>query len=254
MWCLQDTRLQKEGSYPLKQLPQGQTTPTTPINNAGIKQPIDDLTSSGEYQESSDGQSTIGPHSLPASNQEVASHEEGQGKSRSFSRKEKTISVVGSPNFVYLNAVHSSSVEVLPYVYATVDLSKKTKNRKPAESTSDSALVHTRRKSKSSDSILSGSPSGSPTFTHFAAFAASDADSRGFDDGSFSMIPPQKPCSERVSVARSSIVSQSEVAEARAQCATILPELPAKKGSYAGEVEALERTLSEVSHVSRKGK
>ena len=253
MWCLQDTRLQKEGRAPLKQLPLGPVTPV-PKNNIGTRKPIDDLTSSDEYpRESNNDQSTIEPHSLPASAQQGASQGGGQEKSQSFSRSEKRVSMVGSPNYMYLNAAYSSSVEVLPYLYSKVDLSKKTKNRQSAETTSDSsALVHTRRRSKSSDSILSGSPSGSPTSTHFAAFAASDTESVVFDDSFLSMIPPQKPRSERVSLAQSS-VSQSEADEGKGEVFTVLPELPEKKGTYSGGVEALERTLSEVSQISQKG-
>ena len=215
--------------------------------------PTDDLTSTDEYpQQSNNGKSIIiDQHSLPATAQQVASHEDGTEKNRSFSRKEKTISAIGSPNFLYLNAANSSSVEVLPYLYAKVDLSKKTKYRQSAEKAPDSTLGNTRRKSKSSESILSGSPSGSPTFTHFAAFAASDAEPQGADYAFLSMIPPQKPRSE--SVARSSIVSSPGDDEGKAECFTVLPELPAKKGSYGHQVEALGRTLSEMSHVTQKG-
>ena len=214
--------------------------------------PIYDLTSSDDYpQKSINEKSEVDRHSLPATARQVASHDDDLEKNRSFSRKEKTISAIGSPNFLYLNTANSSSVEVLPYLYAKVDLSKKKKYKQSAEKAPESALASTRRKSKSSDSVLSGSPNGSPTFTHFAAFAALDAETRGADYAFLSMIPPQKPRSE--SVACSSIVSSPED-EGRAECFSVLPELPAKKGSYGHQVEALGRALSEMSHVTQKGK
>ena len=102
------------------------------------------------------------PSSVPRSAQQVASDDHAE-RTQSFSRGEKPLSVVGSPNFFYMNAAYSSSVEVLPALYATVDLSKKTKNKNPAERASDNAVTLTRHQSKSSDSILEGSP---PKFTH----------------------------------------------------------------------------------------
>lgn len=233
-----------------QQLPGGQMTPTTPIDDIRMEGSFEELTSSSEYfQESSSLQSKPEPPSIPESTRKITAYDDlDQEKGRSFSRGEKSISVVGSPNFMYLNSAYSSSVEVLPALYATVDLSKKTKNKKAAERASDTALIHTRRRSKSSESILSASP----TFTHFAAFAA-DADYKSFEDALIPMIPAQMPHTERVSLALKSSVEPSDVEE-RAECVTNLPPLPAKKGSYSGQVKALERTLSEVSHISQKEK
>lgn len=221
-----------------------------PIGENTLRKSTDNLTSSDECPEVRNGKSKVETHSLPATAQQVPSCEESQSKARSFSRRDRGISMVGSPNFMYLNAAYSSSVEVLPYLYAQVDLSKKTKYKQVAETTSDLALARTRRKSKSSDSILSGSPSGSPTSTHFEVYAASDAESKGADYSFLTMIPPQKPHSE--SVARSSIVSSPD--EEKAELALVLPELPAKKGTYGAQVEALGRTLSEMAHVTQKEK
>ncbi|KAL9989646.1 hypothetical protein ACROYT_G004213 [Oculina patagonica] len=248
-----DAKFEVEGRCPPKQpaasqqMPGEQMTPPTPTDDFGIGGSFDELTSSNEYsQESSNLQSRPDRPSQPELTQQSTSHEEEKG--RKYSRGEKAISIVGSPNFMYLNAAYSSSVEVLPALYAEVDLSKKKKNRKEAaERASDSVL--TRRRSKSSDSILGTSP----TFTHFAAFAA-DAESKSFEDSLISMIPPQKPRTERVSLALKSSVSEPSDVENRAECVTNLPALPAKKGSYSGQVEALERTLSEVSQISQNKK
>lgn len=241
-----------EGRCPLKQPPasqqmqEEQMSPLTPMDGFGIVGSSDELTSSNEYSQESSNLQSREQSSIPESPQQSTSHQEENG--RKYSRGEKAISMVGSPNFMYLNAAYSSSVEVLPALYATVDLSKKKKNRKvAAERASDTVL--TRRRSKSSDSILSTSP----TFTHFAAFAT-DAEHKSFEDSSISMIPPQKPHTERVSLAIKSSVSEPSDVEDRAEYVTNLPALPAKKGSYRGQVEALERTLSEVSHISRKEK
>lgn len=222
-------------------------SPPTPTDEFGIGGSLNELTSSSEYsQESSNFQSRPEQPSFPESTWPGTSHKEEKGQK--YSRGEKSISVVGSPNYVYLNAAYSSSVEVLPALYAKVDMSKKKKNRKmAAESASDTVL--TRRRSKSSDSILSASP----TFTHFVAFAA-DAEHKSSVDSLTPMIPPQKPRTERVSLALKSSVSEPSDVEDRAEYVTNLPALPAKKGSYSGQVEALERTLSEVSHISRKEK
>lgn len=230
-----------------QQIPGGQMSPPTPTDDFGIGGSFDELTSSSEYsQESIILQSRPEQPGTPKSTQQGPSHEEEKG--RKYSRGEKSISIVGSPNYVYLNSANSSSVEVLPALYAKVDLSKKKKNRKEAaERASDTVL--TRRRSKSSDSILSSSP----TFTHFVAFAA-DAESKSFEDSLISMIPPQKPRTERVSLALKSSVSEPSDVEDRAEYVTDLPALPAKKGSYCGQVEALERTLSEVSQISQKEK
>lgn len=255
LWCLQDQGLQKEEKppLPLKRLQRGKETNDPSVYNVGIRKPVCDLTSSKACApESSDGKSTmVEPHSLPASSQRMTNLYQESPEKGSFAREERKMSVVGSPNFVYLNAANSSSVEVLPHVYATVDPRKKKKNRQQAERASGSALVHTRRKSKSSDSILSGSPSSPPTYTHFGAFAANTDDSKAVDDTFFPIIPPQKPRSERVSLA--STVSPSDYGEGKAEFTTVAPELPAKKGSYAGQVEILERTLSEMSNVSWEG-
>ena len=255
LWCLQDRGLQKEEKppLPLKRLPRRKETNKTSVDNVGIRQPVRDLTSSKACApESSDGKSkVVEPHSLPASSQRMTNLYQESPEKGSFAREERKISVVGSPNFVYLNAANSSSVEVLPHVYATVDPSKMKKNRQQAEMASDSALVHTRRKSKSSDSILSGSPSSPPKYTHFGAFAANNDDSKALDDTFFPIIPPQKPRSERVSLANT--VSPSDYGEGKAEFVTVAPELPAKKGSYTGQVEILERTLSEMSNVSWEG-
>ena len=229
-------------------MPGGQMSPPTPADGFGIGGSFNELTSSSEYsQESSNFQSRPEQPSIPESTWHGTSHEEGRG--RKYSRGEKSISVVGSPNYVYLNAAYSSSVEVLPALYAKVDLSKKKKNRKMTAAESASDTVLTRPRSKSSDSILSASP----TFTHFVAFAT-DAEHKSSVDSLPPMIPPQKPCTERVSLALKSSVSEPSDVEDRAEYVTNLPALPAKKGSYSGQVEALERTLSEVSHISRREK
>lgn len=222
-------------------------TPTTPKDDFGMGGSFDELTRSNEYsQESRNIQSKPERPTKPESIQQGTPPDKQEGPK--YSRREHSLSIVGSPNFMYLNAAYSSSVEVLPALYATVDLSKKKKNRKvAAERASDTVL--TRRRSKSSDSILSASP----TFTHFAAFAA-DAEYKSSEDSLIPMIPAQKPCSERVSLALKSSVSEPSDVEDRAECITNLPALPAKKGYYGGQVEALERTLSEVSHFSRKEK
>ncbi|KAK2566932.1 Docking protein 6 [Acropora cervicornis] len=221
-----------------------------PINDNGIK-PRNDQTRSEEYPQSkNDKKSFVEQSSLPRTTQESTSREDNQEKDQSIYRKENRLSVVGSPNFVCLNLPHSSSVEVLPYLYAQVDLSKKRKN-KSAEMMPNSGVADTRRISKSSDSILNGSPGGSPTFSHFSAFSASGGDATGGDYSMF-VIPPQTPCSE--SVACCSIVSSPEVDENKAEFVTVLPpELPAKKGSYRGK-EALGRAISEMSHVIENGK
>ena len=221
-----------------------------PINDNGIK-PRNDQTRSEECLKSkNDLKSSVEQSSLPSTTQESTSHEDDQEKDQSMYRKENRLSVVGSPNFVCLNLPHSSSVEVLPYLYAQVDLSKKRKN-KSSEAMPDTGIANTRRKSKSSNSILSHSPSGSPTFSHFAAFSPSGDGATGGDYAMF-VIPPQTPCSE--SVARCSIVSSPEVDEDKAEFVTMLPpELPAKKGSYQAK-EALGRTLAEMSPVIENGK
>lgn len=189
------------------------------------------------------------PFSVPRSAQQVASDDHAE-RTQSFSRGEKPLSVVGSPNFFYMNAAYSSSVEVLPALYATVDLSKKTKNKNPAERASDNAVTLTRHQSKSSDSILEGSP---PKFTHFAAFATG-TECKDYEDACITMIPPQKPSTERVSWAHANLVNQSDPQGERAEGVTNLPVLPEKKGSYQGQVEALERTLTEVSHLTQQEK
>ena len=253
MWCLQDTKLEVEGGYPLDQLPTSQQmsgnqmTPTTPQDHIGMRGSVDELTRSSEYsKESSHVQSKPELPSRPESTQQGTPPDKQKGPK--YSRREHSLSIVGSPNFMYLNAAYSSSVEVLPALYATVDLSTKKKNRTvPAERASDTVL--TRRRSKSSDSILSTSP----TFTHFAAFAA-DAEFKISQDSLISMIPPQTPCTEKVSLALKSSVSEPSDVGDQAECITNLPALPAKKGNYGGQVEALERTLSEVSHFSQMGK
>ena len=219
-----------------------QMTPTTPKDHYGMAG-FDELTSSSEYSnESSNMQSKPEQPSRPESTQQGTPPDKQKGPM--YSRRESSLSIVGSPNFMYLNAAYSSSVEVLPALYATVDLSKKKKNRTvAAERASDSAL--TKWRSKSSDSILGTSP----TFTHFGAFAA-DAEYKSSQDSVLSMIPPQKPRTERVSLAHKSSVSECSDVGARAECITNLPALPAKKGNYSGQVQALERTLSEVSQFS----
>lgn len=221
-----------------------------PINDNGIK-PRNDQTRSEDYPQSkNDQKSFVEQSSLPRTTQESTSRKDNQEKDQSVYRKENRLSVVGSPNFVCLNLPHSSSVEVLPYLYAQVDLSKKRKN-KSAEMMPNSGVADTRRISKSSDSILSGSPGGSPTFSHFSAFLASGGDATGGDYSMF-VIPPQTPCSE--SVACCSIVSSPEVDENKAEFVSVLPpELPAKKGSYRGK-EALGRAISEMSHAIENGK
>ena len=223
-------------------------TPTTPQDHFGMGGSFHELTRSSEYsKESSNIQSKPKLPSRPESSQQGTPPDKQKGPK--YSRREHSLSIVGSPNFMYLNAVHSSSVEVLPALYATVDLSKKKKNRAvAAERASDPVL--SRRRSKSSDSILSTSP----TFTHFAAFAA-DAEYKSSEDSLISMIPPQKPRTERVSLALKSSVSEPSDVGDQAECITNLPPaLPAKRGNYGGQVEALERTLSEVSHFSQMEK
>ena len=224
-----------------------QMTPTTTKDHFGMGGSFDELTRSSEYsKESSNMQSKPELPSRPESTQQGTPPDQQKGPK--YSRREHSLSIVGSPNFMYLNAAYSSSVEVLPALYATVDLSKKKKNRAAvAERASDTAL--TRRRSKSSDSILSTSP----TFTHFTAFAA-DAEYKSSEDSLISMIPPQTPCTERVSLALKSSVSEPSDVGDQAECITNLPALPAKKGNYGGQVEALERTLSEVSHFSQMEK
>ena len=221
-------------------------TPTKPKDHFGMGGSFDELARSSEFsKESSNMQSKPELSSRPESTQQSTPPDRPK-----YSRREHSLSIVGSPNFMYLNAAYSSSVEVLPTLYATVDLSKKIKNRTvAAEGASDTVLA--RRRSKSSDSILSTSP----TFTHFAAFAV-DAECKSSEDSLISMIPPQKPCTERVFFARrrkSSVSEPSDVGD-QAECITNLPALPAKKGNYGGQVEALERTLSEVSHFSQREK
>ena len=217
--------------------------PTLPMKDGEMGGSLDELTSSDEYSQESRTTPGIARSVQQVTSHDLLNHEKGQ----SFSRGERSVSVVGSPNFVYLNAAYSSSVEVLPALYAKVDLSKKTKNKKAAERPPDTALTHTRRQSKSSDNILSGSPK----FTHFAAFAA-DTECKGYEDAFISMIPPQKPCTERISWARTNSVEQSDVKGERAECVTNLPTLPEKKGSYRGQVEVLKRTLTEVSHIKQE--
>lgn len=243
-----------EGGCPLDQLPTSQQksreqmTPTTPKDHFGKGGSFDELTRSSEYsKESSNMQSKPELPSRPESSQQGTRPDKQKGPK--YSRREHSLSIVGSPNFMYLNAVYSSSVEVLPALYATVDLSKKKKNRAAAAERALTDPVLSRRRSKSSDSILSTSP----TFTHFAAFAA-DAEYKSSVDSVISMIPPQKPRTERVSLALKSSVSEPSDVGDQAECITNLPALPAKKGNYGGQVEALERTLSEVSHFSQMDK
>lgn len=242
-----------EGGCPLNQLPTSQQmpgrqkTPTTPKDHSGMGGSFDELTSGSEYsKESSNVQSKPQQPSRPEFTQQRTPPDKQKGPK--YSKRGSSLFMVGSPNFMYLNSAYSSSVEVLPALYATVDLSKKKKNRMAAaERASDTVL--TRRQSKSSDSILSTSP----TFTHFAAFAA-DAEYRSSQDSLLSMIPPQKPCTERVSLALKSSVSEPSDVAYQAEYITNLPALPAKKGDYSGQVEALERTLSEVSQFSQMEK
>ena len=111
-------------------------------------------------------------------------------------------------------------------------------------------MTLTRHQSKSSDSILEGSP---PKFTHFAAFATG-TECKDYEDACITMIPPQKPSTERVSWAHANLVNQSDPQGERAEGFTNLPVLPEKKGSYQGQVEALERTLTEVSHLTQQEK
>ena len=242
--------MEQEGRCPLdkladnRQLRGEQMPPSTPNDDFGTPDPFDELTDSGKYNSRSppDLELPLTPTNLTPTLQ--ASSHGKKASERRFSRSESLMSKVGSPNFVYLNAAYSSSIEVLPALYAKVDRTKKIKNKKFADRSSDTELIsQARRKSKSSESVLCGSP----TFTHFGAFAALNAAVPSSNDSLVPMVPPQEPQVERVSIALTTSVEAPDTAEGKAECVNV-PAVPEKKGSYSGEVQALERTLSELPH------
>lgn len=114
-----------------------------------------------------------------------------------------------SPNFVYLNSAHSKSVEVLSTLYATVDKSKKKKNREAAEKRrKEYEAMKQRPKSRSHES-LAGSPRlNSFSFTPFSfkGLAAMDSESeenlkRSDFEIEKAFVSAKPPKAERVSMA-----------------------------------------------------
>lgn len=165
-----------------------------------------------------------------------------------------------SPNFVYLNSAHSKSVEVLSTLYATVDKSKKKKNREAAEKRrKEYEAVKLRRKSRSHES-LAGSPRlNSFSFTPFTfkGLAAVDSSSEeGFKNSDFeieeSFVSAPVPKAERVSMAFRGTLKRDDESNNKAEINMInkgKPSSPSPK-----DMKALQRAISNSPQFGSKKK
>ncbi|KAK3727172.1 hypothetical protein QZH41_015188, partial [Actinostola sp. cb2023] len=170
-----------------------------------------------------------------------------------------------TPNFVYLNSAHSNSVEVLSTIYATVDKSKKKKNREAAEKKRKEyeALKQskTRRKSRSHES-LAGSPRlNSFSFTPFsfrglaAMDSSSDEDPKDPVDFEIenSFISAKAPKSERVSMAFQGTLKRDDDTSDKAELSKINNGKPSSVPS-SRNMEALQRAISHSPRIGSKKK
>lgn len=154
-----------------------------------------------------------------------------------------------SPNFIYLNSAHSKSVEVLSTIYATVDKSKKKKNKEAAEKRrrQEYEALKQRRKSRSHES-LAGSPRlNSFSFTPFSfkGLGAMDSTSdeefndQDIDFEANSFISAKQPEAEKVSMAlREKLIKSREFLNKVGNCKE-------SNGHSSEGVQALQKAISQ---------
>ena len=237
-------------------------SPVSPDSELGIVAPFDNLLDSAAFDEDENSEWSLPPALPPRTKgKKSADHEYDRLKEqpcsepRRMSEASSLVATVGSPNFRYLNTAYSSSIEVLPALYATVDKSKKSKGKQRgagqelAKGPEDGGLPiahHGRTRSKSYESVC-----GSPKFTHFTAFSSAAVKSTEEATGDLACSPdsglvsPRTPQSERVALAiRSSVSEQTSSVESRGE----LKEVNHGGTSPSLDVSTLERTVSQLPH------
>lgn len=164
-----------------------------------------------------------------------------------------------SPNFIYLNSAHSKSVEVLSTLYATVDKSKKKKNRDVAEKRrKEYEAAKQRRKSRSHES-LAGSPRlNSFSFTPFsfkglAAMDSSSEEDSKKNDFEKAFVSAQAPRAERISMAFKGTLERDKTSN-KAEFTKINDTEKPSSVPSTKDMEALQRAISNSPRFGSKKK